>query len=83
MDTSIIQNNPINKDLNNPINKDIIKYQRMIANRTPNIDDNIKPTETPVIDNILNIAKEAAISSIPIYGTIQSFKKGEIGWGIF
>ncbi|ADR52104.1 hypothetical protein CKC_01765 [Candidatus Liberibacter solanacearum CLso-ZC1] len=28
-------------------------------------------------------AKEALLSLIPIYGTIQSFKKGEIGWGIF
>ncbi|CAL9917934.1 hypothetical protein LSO9J_50039 [Candidatus Liberibacter solanacearum] len=29
------------------------------------------------------MAKEVAISSIPIYGIIQAFKKGEIGWGIF
>ncbi|MBL0848807.1 MAG: hypothetical protein EU981_01715 [Candidatus Liberibacter ctenarytainae] len=29
------------------------------------------------------IAKEVALSSTPIYGTIRSFKRGEIGWGIF
>ncbi|WP_354688081.1 hypothetical protein V9J15_01325 [Candidatus Liberibacter africanus] len=27
--------------------------------------------------------KEAAISMIPVYGTIQEFKKGNYGWGIF
>ncbi|MFT4325371.1 hypothetical protein [Candidatus Liberibacter solanacearum] len=34
-------------------------------------------------NEIYHLAKEVAISSIPIYGTIQAFKKGEIGWGIF
>ncbi|MBL0848806.1 MAG: hypothetical protein EU981_01710 [Candidatus Liberibacter ctenarytainae] len=50
----------------------------------------IPPTETkePIhsirkTDKAISIAKEVALSSIPIYGTIQSFKRGEIGWGIF
>ncbi|PTL86946.1 MAG: hypothetical protein C4617_00560 [Candidatus Liberibacter europaeus] len=42
---------------------------------------NIKPVEN--MSTFFHVAKEVGLSSIPIYGTIRSFKNGEIGWGIF
>ncbi len=33
--------------------------------------------------SVVDIAEEAALSAIPIYGTVREFQKGNIGWGIF
>lgn len=60
-----------------------VQDQRITANIISNSDAHTQPIASSVIDDVSHIAKEAAISAIPIYGTIQSFKKGEIGWGIF
>ncbi|WP_354688082.1 hypothetical protein V9J15_01330 [Candidatus Liberibacter africanus] len=59
-------------------------------NNYPN--GNSPKTETPspapvqqktFFEKAKECTKEAAISMIPVYGTIQEFKKGNYGWGIF
>ncbi|AHA27459.1 hypothetical protein [Candidatus Liberibacter americanus] len=76
---------------NSTVNTDSVIRQRtdsvighVCSNNTDcNSNNNIKQIENSTIKNILEIAKNAAINSIPIYGTIQAFKKGETKWGIF
>ncbi|MBY7649452.1 MAG: hypothetical protein C4617_02915 [Candidatus Liberibacter europaeus] len=70
INTNITQNNNLSKSI-----------ETKVLNPQNNVPS--KSTANNSANQITHAVKEALISTIPIYGTIQEFKKGEIRWGIF
>ncbi|KJZ82226.1 hypothetical protein AP064_02600 [Candidatus Liberibacter solanacearum] len=81
IDNNITPSLPV-QELNNALAHQAEKIS--LHPNPPNDAKSLSEIENPSSSSkIGETAKEALLSLIPVYGTIQSFKKGEIGWGIF